>query len=259
MFRTENGWGGLSGAPVFFGNQLVAVITDKYITLDNYFSAVSIPYLLRNNEEFIKAVGCPNFIRHWTNWSREKLTSTSDELFGNNLVHSPIESEWWDFIYSSWRDYLCNKLEFFQELTQSTVFNMLFETLPDISGSYEDVRTVLNVWYKTVNSKLHNLKKNELIRENARQELYELKRILNEIKQIADPESSRLGVVFSIFGYLGCGKTQFLLSRAIQADEAIQKFENQHHPIPLLLPIKSWPVEQDIDQVILKQVEQATG
>jgi V8-like Glu-specific endopeptidase len=259
LFRTENGWGGLSGAPVFFGNQLVAVITDKYTTVDSYFYAISIPYLLRNNDAFKKAVGCPNFIKHWTNWSIERLKSTSDGLLGNNLVPSPIESEWWDFIYSSWRDYLCNTLKYFESLTQATDFKKLFETLPDISGTYEDVRKVLKTWYETVNSKLHNLKKTELISGYARQELYELKRILNDIKQIADPESTRLGIVFSIFGYLGCGKTQFLLSRAIQADDAIQKFDNQHHPIPLLLPLKSWPVEQDIDQVILKQVEQATG
>ena len=259
LFKTDNGWGGLSGAPVFLGNQLVAVITDKYITLDSYFYAVSIPYLLRNNDAFKKAVGCPNFIKNWTNWSIEKLKSTSDGLFGNNLVQSPIESEWKTFIYSSWRDYLCKNLEHFEELTQETYFKKLFETLPDTSGSYEDVRKVLKAWYETVNSKFQKLNITELTRENSKQELYELKRILNEIKQIADPESARLGVVFSIFGYLGCGKTQFLLSRAIQADDAIQRFENQQYPIPLLLPLKSLPVGQDIEQVILKQVEQATG
>lgn len=57
LFKNENGWGGLSGAPVFADNQLVAVITDKYKTLDSYFYALSIPYLLRAQEAFRKAVG----------------------------------------------------------------------------------------------------------------------------------------------------------------------------------------------------------
>ena len=256
--KTENGWAGLSGAPVFFGNQLVAVITDKYETLDSYFYAVSIPYLLRSNDAFKKVVGYPNFIKHWTNWSIDKLKSASGELFGSNLVPSPVESEWEAFIHASWRDNLCKTLEDFEELTQERDFKKLFQTLPDTSGSYEDVRKVLKAWYETVNSKLHKLKKTELISEDAEQELYEIKHILNEIKQISDPESARLGVVFSIFGYLGCGKTQFLLSRAIQSHDAIQRFE-KHQPIPLLLPLKSWAVEQDIEQAILKQVEQACG
>ncbi len=238
---------------------MIAVITDTYPTLEGYFYAVSIPYLLSTNDEFKKVVGYPNFIIHWTNWSIDKLKSDSGDLFGSNLVPSPIESEWEDFVHASWRDYLCETLKDFEELTQDTDFKKLFETLPDTSGSYEDVRKVLKTWYETVNSKLHKLEKTGLISEDAEQDLYELKLVLNEIKQISDPESVRLGVVFSIFGYLGCGKTQFLLSRAIQADDAIQRFE-KHQPIPLLLPLKSWAVEQGIvEQAILKQVEQATS
>ena len=201
---------------------MVAVITDTYPTLEDYFYAVSIPYILRTNDAFKKAVGYPNFITHWTNWSIDQLKSASGGLFGSNLVPSPVESEWEAFIHASWRDNLCTTLEDFEELTQDTNFKKLFETLPDTSGSYEDVRKVLKAWYETVNSKLHKLERTELIIEDAEQELYEVKLILNKIKKIADPERARLGVVFSIFGYLGCGKTQFLLSRAIQADDAIQ-------------------------------------
>lgn len=256
LLKTETGWSGLSGAPVFYGNQLVAVITNKYKTLDNYFYAISIPYLLRTNDAFKKVVGYPNFIKHWTNWSIDKLKSDSGELFGSNLVPSPIESEWEAFVHASWRDNLCTTLDDFEKLAQDTDFKNLFEILPDTSGSYEDVRKVLKAWYETVNSKFRKLKKTELISEDAEQKLYELNHKLNEIKKIVDPENARLGVVFSIFGYLGCGKTQFLLSRALHSDEAIQRFENQH-PIALLLPLKSFADEQDIEQVILKQVEQA--
>ncbi len=52
-----NGWAGFSGAPVFIGQQLVAVITHDYLTLERYFKAVSIPWLLRENQDFQKAVG----------------------------------------------------------------------------------------------------------------------------------------------------------------------------------------------------------
>lgn len=54
---SDNGWGGLSGSPVFVGEQLVAVITDKYKTLNSYFHAVSISYLTRKNEKFRQVVG----------------------------------------------------------------------------------------------------------------------------------------------------------------------------------------------------------
>lgn len=52
-----NGWGGFSGAPVFIGRQLVAVITHDYLTVERYFKAVSIPWLLREYPDFCHEVG----------------------------------------------------------------------------------------------------------------------------------------------------------------------------------------------------------
>lgn len=51
------GWGGFSGAPVFIGRQLVAVITHDYLTVERYFRAVSIPWLLRERPDFCQQVG----------------------------------------------------------------------------------------------------------------------------------------------------------------------------------------------------------
>lgn len=55
----ENGWAGLSGAPVFVDKELVAVITYNYKTLESYLLSFSIPYL-HNNLDFKQAVGSIN-------------------------------------------------------------------------------------------------------------------------------------------------------------------------------------------------------
>ncbi|MEN9425229.1 MAG: hypothetical protein RL122_2612 [Pseudomonadota bacterium] len=51
-----NGWAGFSGSPVFIGQQLAAVITHDYSSLEGYFKAVSIPWLLHNEELFREIV-----------------------------------------------------------------------------------------------------------------------------------------------------------------------------------------------------------
>jgi hypothetical protein len=51
-----NGWGGFSGSPVFIGQQLAAVITHDYLSLEGYFKAVSIPWLLHNEKSFREIV-----------------------------------------------------------------------------------------------------------------------------------------------------------------------------------------------------------
>lgn len=49
-------WQGVSGAPVFQGNTLYAVIIKTSKRREEYFKAVSIPYLLKHNEKFCNAL-----------------------------------------------------------------------------------------------------------------------------------------------------------------------------------------------------------
>lgn len=52
------GWRGISGAPVFHGRVLYAVITSTPTNRAACFNAVSIPYLLATNKAFREVVGC---------------------------------------------------------------------------------------------------------------------------------------------------------------------------------------------------------
>ncbi len=53
----KTGWRGLSGAPVFQGRGLYAVIIETPIEREKCFTAVSIPYLLTNVSEFCEMAG----------------------------------------------------------------------------------------------------------------------------------------------------------------------------------------------------------
>ena len=56
FFPEENGWGGLSGSPVFYENELVAVIIKTYDTVRSYFYAVSIPWIKEHCPEFCEKI-----------------------------------------------------------------------------------------------------------------------------------------------------------------------------------------------------------
>ncbi|MCX7067377.1 MAG: serine protease [Methylococcales bacterium] len=59
FFPEENGWGGLSGSPVFYKNELVAVIIKTYDTVKSYFYAVSIPWVKEHCPDFCEAIKPP--------------------------------------------------------------------------------------------------------------------------------------------------------------------------------------------------------
>ncbi len=59
FFPKENGWGGLSGSPVFYNNELVAVIIKTYDTVKSYFYAVSIPWVKEHCKEFCEKIKPP--------------------------------------------------------------------------------------------------------------------------------------------------------------------------------------------------------
>lgn len=54
--KTEKVWGGLSGAPVFSDNKLIAVITNSHDKLENYFYATSIPWVQQYRKDFCEAI-----------------------------------------------------------------------------------------------------------------------------------------------------------------------------------------------------------
>ena len=203
-----------------------------------------------------------NFYEHWMKWSAKNLPNTSCELLKKNLVPSPIDSDWEVFLHTSWRNKLFNALVSYQELVLKHDSEDIPHFIPDISGAYTEVCRSINVWLKTVRSKLHELEialKKELPRAPIESDIYVLKkRILKEIEEMSTPDIARLGVIFPIFGYVGCGKTEFLRSRAIQFSDAVQRFES-FQLIPLLLPLKLCTVEKNIEKVILERVTEASG
>ncbi len=98
-----NGWGGFSGAPVFIGRQLVAVITHDYLTVGRYFKAVSIPWLLQNNQNFCEAMGldenaliCQRFLEKQREQVKQYLVLIESsgflKILGNKLLVQELKS-----------------------------------------------------------------------------------------------------------------------------------------------------------------------
>jgi len=187
----KEGWCGLSGAPVFQGKILYAVIISTPRNRDECFSAVSIPWLLKTNSNFKKATGYlydayfANFIAHWTKWSTDRLDRDSGDFLGIELIPSPIESMWESFIHFSWRKELGNKFDRYKELIQKPDFRNLNKSIPNILGSYEDVRRNLKEWHKLTKSSLNELEKNiaESIGNEIRENIHELRLMLKSIEE----------------------------------------------------------------------------
>ncbi len=66
------GWCGLSGAPVFQGPHLFAVITETPTKRNECFIAISIPWLIRNNEQFREITGIESHIQRHQNFVAEQ-------------------------------------------------------------------------------------------------------------------------------------------------------------------------------------------
>lgn len=60
------GWCGISGAPVFNGDTLYAVISKTPTNRQECFTAVLIPWLINNNPDFSKAIGCSDNSQYLT-------------------------------------------------------------------------------------------------------------------------------------------------------------------------------------------------
>lgn len=83
----EDGWAGLSGAPVFVGNELVAVITDNYTSLQSYLLSYSLPSL-HKNQAFQQAVGSLKqaLVDEITEKLNNKLTIEIEHIFKNGKI-----------------------------------------------------------------------------------------------------------------------------------------------------------------------------
>ncbi|PPC89426.1 MAG: hypothetical protein CTY34_11475 [Methylobacter sp.] len=86
----ENGWAGLSGAPVFVGNELVAVITEDFKRLESYLLSHSIPSLYKE-PAFHQAVGILKqaSIEEITEKLCEKLIREIEHTFKSGKIPFP--------------------------------------------------------------------------------------------------------------------------------------------------------------------------
>ncbi|MBD9363097.1 trypsin-like serine peptidase [Methylomonas fluvii] len=90
------GWCGLSGAPVFQGPQLFAIITETPQKRDECFTAVSIPWLIRNDQEFQEITGIQGQIQKHQKFVAEQKRQISDLLLkmtAENLLFKQIAGQ----------------------------------------------------------------------------------------------------------------------------------------------------------------------
>ena len=74
------GWCGISGAPVFHGPQLIAVITETPRKREECFTAISIPWLIRNHPAFREITGIQSQIQNHQQFLAEQKRQISDVL-----------------------------------------------------------------------------------------------------------------------------------------------------------------------------------
>jgi hypothetical protein len=88
LFTNKNGWGGLSGSPVFYEEQLVAVIIKTYDSLQSYFYAVSIPWVKEHCKEFCEAIKPPideEVIKQQTEKLHKVIKTNIEKLLKRNF------------------------------------------------------------------------------------------------------------------------------------------------------------------------------
>lgn len=85
--ENEKIWGGLSGAPVFSGNELIAVITNDNDSVKNYFYATSIPWVKEYCPEF-----CEKIKPHIDQETEEKYKQELNNKI--NLAIKPMLKNW---------------------------------------------------------------------------------------------------------------------------------------------------------------------
>jgi hypothetical protein len=84
----KEGWRGVSGAPVFQGATLYAVIIQTPKKRKECFTAVSIPYLLKHNEKFREAIKPPideKIIKEQTKKLHEEIKTNIEILLESNF------------------------------------------------------------------------------------------------------------------------------------------------------------------------------
>lgn len=288
-------WKGMSGALVFNRKtgKLVGVISEVPKNFNGRLYAVSIPYLLRTNDDFKKAVGyldtadtatclppkvksgdvnepvtLANFIEHWTNWSSSKLEFyDADDLFSRNMqVDSPLEEGWKNFIQAQpWRAELLEAIDAYKQIIRNPGFEEMPSSLPDINGSYEKVQEKLEVWIKNVKlifdpleSSVKHITRKTHSEGQMSKDIVSLQGILSFIDNLSNKFKARLRIGFLIFGAQGSGKTQFFRTRQSNLNY-FERGGDNHKFIPLLLPLEPWSMETNFEKVILTHVNEASG